>query len=150
MKRKLVLPLVVLAAALAACGLAACNDTGDTPGGNTPGGNVPGGNAGNEYLVFETLADGSLQVSADSSKEMPEEIVIPSEYEGKPVTAVKAQGFALNRAEGLERIVIPEGVTSIGEAVPPFKTSNSGAGSPSFPWAHSAAARSLPSPCPRR
>ena len=74
-------------AALAACGLAACNDTGDTPGGDTPG-----GNAGNEYLVFETLADGSLQVSADSGKEMPEEIVIPSEYEGKPVTAVKAQG----------------------------------------------------------
>ena len=107
-------------AAFAACGLAACNDTGNTPGGNTPGGdtpggNVPGGNAGNEYLVFETLADGSLQVSADSGKEMPEEIVIPSEYEGKPVTAVKAQGFALNRAEGLERIVIPEGVTSIGE-----------------------------------
>lgn len=115
MKRKLVLPLAVLAAALAACGLAACNDTGNTPGGNTPGGNVPGGNAGNEYLVFEQLADGSLQVSADSGKEMPEEIVIPSEYEGKPVTAVKAQGFALNRAEGLERIVIPEGVTSIGE-----------------------------------
>ena len=85
-------------AAFAACGLAACNDTGDTPGGDTPGGNVPGGNAGNEYLVFETLADGSLQVSADSGKEMPEEIVIPSEYEGKPVTAVKAQGFALNRA----------------------------------------------------
>ena len=102
-------------AAFAACGLAACNDTGDTPGGDTPGGNVPGGNAGNEYLVFETLADGSLQVSADSGKEMPEEIVIPSEYEGKPVTAVKAQGFALNRAEGLERVVIPEGVKSIGE-----------------------------------
>ena len=107
-------------AAFAACGLAACNDTGDTPGGNTPGGdtpggNVPGGDAGNEYLDFEQLADGSLQVSADSGKEMPEEIVIPSEYEGKPVTAVKAQGFALNRAEGLERIVIPEGVTSIGE-----------------------------------
>lgn len=97
-------------AAFAACGLAACNDTGDTPGGDTPG-----GNAGNEYLVFETLADGSLQVSADSGKEMPEEIVIPSEYEGKPVTAVKAQGFALNRAEGLERVVIPEGVKSIGE-----------------------------------
>ena len=120
MKRKLVLPFAVLAAALAACGLAACNDTGDTPGGNTPGGNTPGGNTpggntGNECLVFETLADGSLQVSADSSKEIPEEIVIPSEYEGKPVTAVKAQGFALNRAEGLERIVIPEGVTSIGE-----------------------------------
>ena len=102
-------------AAFAACGLAACNDTGDTPGGDTPGGNVPGGNAGNEYLVFETLADGSLQVSADSGKEMPEEIVIPSEYEGKPVTAVKAQGFALNRAQGLERVVIPEGVKSIGE-----------------------------------
>lgn len=115
MKRKLVLPLAVLAAALAACGLAACNDTGDTPGGNTPGGNTPGGNAGNECLVFETLADGSLQVSADSGKEMPEEIVIPSEYNGQPVTAVKAQGFALNRAEGLERVVIPEGVTSIGE-----------------------------------
>ena len=73
MKRKLILPLAVLAAALAACGLAACNDTGNTPGGNVPGGNVPGGNAGNEYLVFETLADGSLQVSADSGKEMPEE-----------------------------------------------------------------------------
>ena len=115
MKRKLVLPLAILAAALAACGLAACNDTGDTPGGDTPGGNTPGGNAGNEYLVFETLSDGSLQVSADSGKEMPEEIVIPSEYEGKPVTAVKAQGFALNRAEGLERVVIPEGVKSIGE-----------------------------------
>ena len=115
MKRKLVLPLAVLAAALAACGLAACNDTGDTPGGDTPGGNVPGGNTGNEYLVFETLADGSLQVSADSGKEMPEEIVIPSEYEGKPVTAIEESGFALNRAEGLKRIVIPEGVTSIGE-----------------------------------
>ena len=115
MKRKLVLPLAVLAAALAACGLAACNDTGDTPGGNTPGGNTPGGNAGNECLVFETLSDGSLQVSADSSKEIPEEIVIPSEYEGKPVTAIEESGFALNRAEGLKRIVIPEGVTSIGE-----------------------------------
>ena len=97
-------------AAFAACGLAACNDTGDTPGGNTPG-----GNAGNEYLVFETLADGSLQVSADSSKEMPEEIVIPSEYNGKPVTAIEESGFAINRARGLKRIVIPEGVESIGE-----------------------------------
>ena len=105
MKRKLVLPLAVLAAALAACGLAACNDTGNTPGGD----------AGNECLVFEMLADGSYQVSADRHKKMPEEIVIPSEYEGKHVTAIEESGFALNRAEGLKRIVIPEGVESIGE-----------------------------------
>ena len=66
---------------------------------------------GTDGLDFYPLPDGTYAVSAGKSIYL-EEIVIPATYKGKPVSTIKNSGFA--NAENLKKIIIPEGITSIG------------------------------------
>ena len=66
-------------------------------------------------LEFTVLSDGTLSVAIkDESKVDAENIVIPSTYNGRTVTAIEENGFA--QCHSLETITIPETVTKIGQS----------------------------------
>ena len=73
----------------------------------------------NDYFCFERLEDGTYAVFA-RYKDMPKRIVIPSTYEGKPVTKVgecfSGYSSSSDRCRSVEEIVIPDSVTIIGDA----------------------------------
>lgn len=85
-----VVALTVLALALASCS--------------------PGDNSG---LKYEPNEDGqSYSVSGVSESFKEAELVIPSEYKGKPVTGIGDTAFA--KCTDLKSVVIPDGIKSIG------------------------------------
>ena len=60
---------------------------------------------GEEYFTFEYLEEtDSYQISA-SSLEFSGAIFIPKEYQGKPVTNVKANGFSASNCNGITDVV---------------------------------------------
>ena len=103
MKRRFLTILSVLVSALClVAGLAACGDT----GGGEP-------ERDGQYLYTLNRGGKSYTVAAAEAGEMTGEVSIPSEYKGKPVTAIRESGFAGN--ELLTAVTIPASVTSIGE-----------------------------------
>ncbi|MBP5657522.1 MAG: hypothetical protein J6X52_03260, partial [Clostridia bacterium] len=66
-----------------------------------------------EYFTFTLLEDGTYEIAADKTKTMPEQLVLPSEHEGKPVTRIAAEAFT--RISDFVTLVIPDSVVSIGE-----------------------------------
>ncbi len=63
------------------------------------------------FDIFEN-ADGTLSVSGSLGEDIPKVLVIPSEIDGKTVTAIRGYGF---EAEGkIETLVLPETITTIG------------------------------------
>lgn len=67
--------------------------------------------ASEDDLKVETLEDGTLSITGYTGRDMY--IAIPEEIGGKKVTEIGTRAFCGDRVIG---IVIPEGVTSIGEA----------------------------------
>ncbi len=67
------------------------------------------------YFIFTELEDGTYSVAWDRNTDLPAEVVIPREYNGKSVTQVER--FAFYDCNGLTDITIPESVTSIGDYV---------------------------------
>ena len=67
---------------------------------------------------FTERKDGTYSVSAYHYTRLPENLVIPSEYNGKPVTRV-GEGFSSGTYTS---VVIPEGITVIGEYAFRFAT----------------------------
>lgn len=61
-------------------------------------------------LAYSLLADGTYEVSMGSAT--GENIVIPSTYKGRAVTAIAEAGF--QNCKDIEKITIPDGVTAIG------------------------------------
>lgn len=63
----------------------------------------------------------SVYINPDYTKEIPDEIVIPSEYEGKPVLyigrysyqSIQAGKFAEKRASEVKKVVIPDSVIKV-------------------------------------
>lgn len=65
-------------------------------------------------LVFNLLEDGTLEVSVnDDYKSFIDEIIIPNQYYGKPVSTIKNNGFSY--CDSLKTISIPDSITKIGD-----------------------------------
>lgn len=84
-----------------------------------------------EYFIFTELADGSYSIAAKDITELPDVVIIPSTYNGKPVTVVAEGAFKETIKEDgfwlggifygqdsvyfctIKTVVIPESVTRI-------------------------------------
>lgn len=64
------------------------------------------------YFMFSAIYDGTYAVVAKDIHQMPDDLVIPAEHEGKPVTAI--EGGAFYDCSNLKSVVIPENIRIIG------------------------------------
>ena len=64
------------------------------------------------YFDFKLLGEGTYAIKAKNADNLPNEVILPSVYNGTPVTAVLQEGF-LN-SDNLTSIEIPDSITSIG------------------------------------
>lgn len=64
-------------------------------------------------IEYEVNSDGTVSVVKYTDSTEVTEIVIPDEYEGKPVTTI--ENFSLFNAESLQKITIGKNVSEIGE-----------------------------------
>jgi len=70
---------------------------------------------GKAEIVYVMNDDGSYSVSeVKRYHNLEGEVIIPSEYNGAPVTGI--MDYAFSRCENITSVVIPDSVTSIGEA----------------------------------
>ena len=65
------------------------------------------------YFTFTELEDGTYSIFWAGNTDFPAEVVIPWEYNGKPVTQVEEEAF--DSCDSLKSVTIPSSVTSIGE-----------------------------------
>lgn len=63
-----------------------------------------------DLFNFTLLEDGTYSISAGKA-EQPEKITIPDNYQGKPVTVIKKEGF--QKCKNLKEIAIGKNITSI-------------------------------------
>jgi hypothetical protein len=64
-----------------------------------------------EYFSFHLLEDGTYSVGAYLMTSLPERLIIPDTYEGKPVTAIKMKGFI--GSKNIKYVYIPDGIKEI-------------------------------------
>lgn len=65
-------------------------------------------------LIYTDLGDGTYSISGyDKNKKLPAELILPTEFDGKKI--VKIGGSALSKCPDIKRLVVPEGVTVIGD-----------------------------------
>ena len=67
-----------------------------------------------KYFTFTSLDNGTYSVKAKEGADLPTNVVIPAEFNGKPVTAIDDSGFSFN--EKIVNVIIPDSVTSIGNS----------------------------------
>ena len=96
---------------------AACNpDNGEQQGTEQSGGETPGGEQPStpvsEGLTYRLSDDGRSYEVTGIGECTDTELVIPSEYNGLPVTGIG--GFAFSGCSGLTSVAISDSVTSIG------------------------------------
>ena len=64
-----------------------------------------------DYFTFTEQTDGTYSIKAADVSNLPSEVGIPSTYNGKAVTAIDEKAFY---SATINKVVIPEGVTRIG------------------------------------
>jgi hypothetical protein len=69
---------------------------------------------GDDYLTFTEQADGTYSVKAKDVSNLPSVVGIPWEYNGKAVNVIEDNAF--KNATTVTKVVIPNGVTSIGSS----------------------------------
>ncbi len=65
-----------------------------------------------EYFKFTLLDDGTYAIRARQNAILPDNVIIPSTHDGKPVTTIEKEGFSQLR--DIENVVIPDSITNIG------------------------------------
>lgn len=77
-----------------------------------------------EYFTFTLLEDGTYSIKAKNVTNMPEDVVLPTTYNGRVVTQIAEFAFVemdmstgniKNQYTALEKLIIPEGYTTVGE-----------------------------------
>ena len=66
-----------------------------------------------EYFEFTLREDGTYSIKAKNVNNMPSEVVIPSTYNGKVVTAIDSYAFV--QCLALTEIIFPDSITTIGD-----------------------------------
>ena len=94
MKKVLTVLLVLLATAICSVFLIACDED-------------------NGYYKFTLLDDGTYEIAVKDIGNLPEEIILPSEYNGKSVTGIGDHAFRY--CVHLKFVTIPDSVTRIGQ-----------------------------------
>ena len=67
-----------------------------------------------EYFTFSLLRDNTYEVKLANADNTPADLVIPREYEGKPVSRIASYAFYMN--DKISYMVIPSTVTAIGDS----------------------------------
>lgn len=65
-----------------------------------------------EYFIFDLLDDGTYSIKANDPDLLPDNVILPSVYDGKPVT--KIEDFGFSSCNNIKTITIPSSITSIG------------------------------------
>lgn len=72
-----------------------------------------------EYFTFTSLSDGTYSIKAKDVTNMPEDVVLPSIYNGKLVTQIGEHAFfsmiLFKPCETIKSVIIPNTITYIGE-----------------------------------
>ena len=66
-----------------------------------------------ECFIFTLLTDETYEIKAKSKTDLPETLVIPEQYSGKPVTKIANNAF--KGCEGITEVIMPGTITSIGD-----------------------------------
>lgn len=73
-----------------------------------------------EYFTFTSLSDGTYSIKAKDVTNMPEDVVLPSIYNGKLVTQIGEHAFfsmiLFKPCETIKSVIIPNTITYIGKA----------------------------------
>jgi hypothetical protein len=75
----------------------------------------------NSYFTFTLLDDGTYSIAAANVSNMPETVILPSTYNGKPVTQIAEKGFVNtivgdSLAAKFTSVYIPASITTIGSS----------------------------------
>lgn len=110
MKRKLLIALIAITAALCgAFGFAAC---GDKDGGGNNGGNGESGTSSDGQLTYKLNDDNESYSVVGVQDGKASEIIIPAEYSGKPVTGIGEYAFS-SCSEYLKTVTMPNSILTV-------------------------------------
>ena len=65
-----------------------------------------------EYFIFTLLDDETYSIAANEAFNLPDELVLPSTYMGKPVTVIESEGFAQSF---IKKVIVSDSVIRIKE-----------------------------------